>query len=85
MLLVHHEVPVNLIATESSLLQAHADQTEGRLGDMYGHKRIYLIGWIWFCVWSLISGFAYTSNNILFSICRAFQGIGKAFHFATSN
>ncbi|KAF2681417.1 MFS general substrate transporter [Lentithecium fluviatile CBS 122367] len=50
----------------------------GRLGDMYGHKRIYLIGWLWFSVWSLISGFSYTSNNIFFSICRAFQGIGPA-------
>ncbi|KAF2264733.1 MFS general substrate transporter [Lojkania enalia] len=50
----------------------------GRLGDMYGYKRIYLIGWAWFAVWSLISGFGYTSGVILFSICRAFQGIGPA-------
>ncbi|PSN65998.1 MFS general substrate transporter [Corynespora cassiicola Philippines] len=50
----------------------------GRLGDMYGHKKIYMIGWIWFSVWSLISGFCYTSGIILFSICRAFQGIGPA-------
>ncbi|KAH7139054.1 major facilitator superfamily-domain-containing protein [Dendryphion nanum] len=50
----------------------------GRLGDMYGHKRIYLIGWLWFAVWSLISGFSYTCGSIFFSICRAFQGIGPA-------
>ncbi|KAF2468938.1 MFS general substrate transporter [Lindgomyces ingoldianus] len=50
----------------------------GRLGDMYGHKRIYLIGWAWFAIWSLITGFSYSSGPILFSICRAFQGIGPA-------
>ncbi|CAI6341363.1 unnamed protein product [Periconia digitata] len=50
----------------------------GRLGDMYGHKKIYLIGWLWFAAWSLVTGFSYCSNNIFFSICRAFQGIGPA-------
>ncbi|KAF2650882.1 MFS general substrate transporter [Lophiostoma macrostomum CBS 122681] len=50
----------------------------GRLGDMYGHKRIYLIGWLWFAAWSLITGFSYTSGVVFFSICRAFQGIGPA-------
>ncbi|KAF2011505.1 hypothetical protein BU24DRAFT_398062 [Aaosphaeria arxii CBS 175.79] len=50
----------------------------GRLGDMYGHKRIYIIGWLWFALWSLITGFSYLSGNIMFSICRAFQGIGPA-------
>ncbi|KAF2873782.1 major facilitator superfamily domain-containing protein [Massariosphaeria phaeospora] len=50
----------------------------GRLGDMYGHKRIYLVGWMWFAAWSFISGFCYTSGIIFFSICRALQGIGPA-------
>ncbi|KAF2460251.1 major facilitator superfamily [Lineolata rhizophorae] len=50
----------------------------GRLGDMYGHKKIFLIGWIWFAAWSLASGFCYTSGVILFSTFRALQGIGPA-------
>ncbi|KAF2200367.1 YOR378W-like protein [Delitschia confertaspora ATCC 74209] len=50
----------------------------GRLGDMYGHKRIYLIGWVWFASWSLIAGFSYSAGPIFFSICRALQGIGPA-------
>ncbi|KAH7355794.1 YOR378W-like protein [Pyrenochaeta sp. MPI-SDFR-AT-0127] len=50
----------------------------GRLGDLYGHKRIYLIGWVWFAIWSLISGFSHFGGHVLFSICRAFQGIGPA-------
>lgn len=51
----------------------------GRLGDMYGHKTILVIGWVWFAIMSFITGFSYTTGNIiLFSICRALQGIGPA-------
>lgn len=50
----------------------------GRLGDMYGHKRIFLLGWAWFSLWSFISGFSCKSGVILFGICRAFQGMGPA-------
>jgi MFS family permease len=46
---------------------------------MYGHKKIFVIGWIWFSVWSMIGGFGYMFGNVkFFSICRAFQGIGPA-------
>jgi MFS family permease len=48
----------------------------GRLGDMYGHIRMYLIGWIWFAAFSFLAGFCYNWDVIAFSICRAFQGIG---------
>jgi MFS family permease len=51
---------------------------EDRLGDMYGHKKIFLVGSIWFGVWSLIASFSVYSGTILFSICRGFQGIGPA-------
>lgn len=44
---------------------------------MYGHKRVYLFGWLWFSVWSLITGFSYSSNSIVFSTLRALQGIGE--------
>jgi MFS family permease len=51
----------------------------GRLGDMYGHKRIFVLGWIWFAISSFVCGFSYVSGDIvLFSIFRAFQGIGPA-------
>ncbi|KAK3944373.1 MFS general substrate transporter [Diplogelasinospora grovesii] len=50
----------------------------GRLGDIYGHKRIFMVGWAWFSIWSLIPGFCNESQLILFSTCRAFQGIGPA-------
>lgn len=45
---------------------------------MYGHKKIYLFGWLWFSIWSIVTGFSYTSNHIMFSTCRALQGIGPA-------
>jgi MFS family permease len=50
----------------------------GRWGDMYGHKKIFLVGSIWYGVWSLIAGFSVYSGSILFSICRGFQGIRPA-------
>ncbi|CZR55885.1 related to Drug resistance protein YOR378W [Phialocephala subalpina] len=50
----------------------------GRLGDMYGHKKIFLIGAIWFGVWSLIAEFSVYLGTILFSVCRGFQGISPA-------
>lgn len=50
----------------------------GRLGDMYGHRLMFIIGFAWFGLWSFLAGFAVWSNQILFDCCRAFQGIGPA-------
>ena len=48
----------------------------GRLGDHLGHKYVFLFGWIWMAIWSLISGFA--NNVALFDFTRAMTGIGSA-------
>ncbi|OCL12676.1 MFS general substrate transporter [Glonium stellatum] len=48
----------------------------GRLGDMYGHKRVFQLGWAWFALWSLVAGFSHSS--VMLSACRALQGIGPA-------
>lgn len=50
----------------------------GRLGDMFGYKKIFLIGMSWFSLWSLVSGLAVYSNHVLFVFCRVLQGIGPA-------
>ncbi|KAI9815765.1 MAG: Low affinity NH4+ transporter [Pycnora praestabilis] len=50
----------------------------GRLGDIYGHKKLFVIGFTWFGLWSLLAGFSVYSTQIFFDICRAFQGIGPA-------
>lgn len=47
----------------------------GRLGDHFGHKYVFLFGWIWMAIWSLISGFA--NNVILFDFARGMTGAGS--------
>lgn len=53
----------------------------GRLGDIYGHKKLFIAGFMWFGLWSLLAGFSVylRSTPIFFECCRAFQGIGPAF------
>ncbi|KAF9951211.1 hypothetical protein BGZ72_007226 [Mortierella alpina] len=46
----------------------------GRMGDLFGHRRIFLTGTLWFAIWSLVSGFA--RDPIFMSIARAIQGVG---------
>ncbi|CUM64783.1 uncharacterized protein PRCAT00002394001 [Priceomyces carsonii] len=51
----------------------------GKLGDLFGLKLIFNIGWIWVTLWSLLTGVSYYSKSIIFFIvCRAFQGFGFA-------
>ncbi len=49
----------------------------GRLGDIFGHKLLVIIGYIMFSFFSLLTGMAvYVNSGIYFHIMRAFQGIG---------
>ncbi|TID19080.1 MFS general substrate transporter [Venturia nashicola] len=51
----------------------------GRLGDILGHKRMFVFGYAWFGVWSAFAGFAvYPHKQIFFDFCRAMQGVGPA-------
>lgn len=50
----------------------------GRLGDLFGYRRMFIVGWLWFALWSLLAGIAVYSSQIFFDICRAIQGIGPA-------
>ncbi|KAF1994892.1 MFS general substrate transporter [Amniculicola lignicola CBS 123094] len=51
----------------------------GRLGDIFGHKRVFTFGYAWLGVWSCFAGFsAYSKKQIWFDVCRAMQGIGPA-------
>jgi MFS family permease len=47
----------------------------GRLGDHFGHKYVFLFGWMWMALWSLVSGFA--KDIVLFDIARGMTGIGN--------
>lgn len=50
----------------------------GRIGDIFGHKKLFVFGFLWYALWSLLAGFSVYSNQIFFDCCRAFQGIGPA-------
>lgn len=62
----------------------------GRLGDIYGPKRLFVIGWLWFAAFSLGAGLSpriggtgdqqgnREGGEIFFCFCRALQGIGPA-------
>ncbi|KAL3228984.1 Major Facilitator Superfamily [Nakaseomyces bracarensis] len=50
----------------------------GKLGDLNGHKRMIVIGWTWYSVWSLITGFSYydRGNVSFYFTARTLQGVG---------
>ncbi|CAF1205536.1 unnamed protein product [Rotaria sp. Silwood1] len=49
----------------------------GRLGDIFGHKLLVIIGYLMFSISSVLTGMAaYVNNSIYFHVMRAFQGIG---------
>lgn len=48
----------------------------GRLADMHGGYPVYLVGLVWFTIWSIIGGFA--QNSLMLDFCRALQGLGPA-------
>lgn len=50
----------------------------GRFGDVFGYKRMFIIGFAWFALWTMIGGLAVYSNHVLFVFARVFQGIGPA-------
>ncbi|MFC4455887.1 MFS transporter [Deinococcus sonorensis] len=55
----------------------------GRLSDMYGRKRLYVMGFSVFTLASLLAGF--TKNVDLLIALRAVQGVGGAFMAANSS
>ncbi|KAK5703999.1 multidrug-resistance type transporter aminotriazole resistance [Elasticomyces elasticus] len=50
----------------------------GRMGDVFGYKRMLVIGYTWFALWSMVAGLAIYSNYVLFVFARVLQGIGPA-------
>ncbi|KND92032.1 Drug resistance protein [Tolypocladium ophioglossoides CBS 100239] len=50
----------------------------GRLGDVFGYRRMLITGLAWFSLWSLIAGLSVYSNYKLAVFSRVLQGIGPA-------
>ena len=74
--MVEWAVVVYLLIVSSLLL------TFGRLGDILGHKQVYLSGFILFILGSALCGLA--PNAWLLVIFRGFQAIGAAMLFSNS-
>ncbi|RDI85652.1 hypothetical protein Vi05172_g4332 [Venturia inaequalis] len=69
-------------ANAFSLVVACFLLTFGRLADMYGGWPVYVSGFVWLCVWSLIAGFS--QNELMLDLCRAIQGFGPAAYLPAS-
>jgi MFS family permease len=50
----------------------------GRLGDLFGYRKMMIIGFSWFSLWSMIAGLAVYTNYIFFVFTRVMQGIGSS-------
>ncbi|KAI8821474.1 major facilitator superfamily domain-containing protein [Fimicolochytrium jonesii] len=48
----------------------------GRIGDMLGHKQVYIAGWLWMALWTFICGAS--KSESMFITSRAMAGIGAA-------
>lgn len=64
------------VLTASSLLFAVPMAIFGKLGDMFGHKRIYLVSTAAFAVFAALAGIAPTFGWLIFF--RAMQGVASA-------
>src|ERR1044072_1003677 len=56
--------------------------TAGRLSDIFGRKKAYVLGFILFSITSLGAGFAGSGTELI--VWRIFQGVGAAFIFANA-
>ncbi len=55
--------------------------TFGRLSDMYGHKKLYITGFVVFTTGSLLCGFSV--SIVMLIICRAIQALGAGMIYST--
>lgn len=71
------------VALASSLMVTGITLTAGRIGDLYGRKRVYITGWIIFTIGMLVASFAQTVEQLI--AFRFFQAIGVALAIANGN
>lgn len=57
----------------------------GRLGDLYGYKKIYIIAYVVLSMACLITGFTvYSTSTVFFDVFRSLQGLGLSLAFPNS-
>ena len=62
------------IAASYPLTQGTFVLMGGRLGEVFGHKRVLMVACSWWLIWSLVCGFA--PSLITLCIFRALSGVG---------
>ena len=67
----------------SSLVVTGITLTAGRVGDLYGRKRVYITGWVIFTVGMAIASFAQNIEQLI--AFRFFQAIGVSMAMANGN
>lgn len=50
----------------------------GRMGDVFGYKRMLLIGFLWYALWAMVAGLSAYSDHVLFIFARVLCGIGPS-------
>lgn len=76
-------VSLNWIATSYLLSSSVFMLPMGRVADLYGRKRIYMIGMLLFSLTCIF--LAFVKSYAVFIALRAFQGLGSAMIFSTSS
>lgn len=51
----------------------------GRLGDIFGHKKFFVLGFFWYALWSLLAGFSAYSNQIFLTAVVHFKAWVRPF------
>jgi len=67
----------------SSLVVTGITLTAGRVGDLYGRKRVYITGWVIFTIGMGVASFAQTIEQLI--AFRFFQAIGVSLAMANGN
>ena len=76
-------VTIGWVSTVFLLAAAMFQIPFGKISDLYGRKRVFLIGVVIFTISSVLLGFASTSTT--FIVFRFVQGLGAALIYATGN
>lgn len=74
---------VEWIVTAYLLVISSLLLTFGRISDLYGHKRVYLTGFIIFTAGSLLCGLSVNIQMLI--ICRVIQALGAGMLFSTGS
>lgn len=46
----------------------------GRLGDIFGYKKMLIIGYLWYSLWSLVCGLSVYQGSFMFTFARKLYG-----------